>query len=399
MEKIKKLDFINLILILLLFMSFVSFDKNISSMKEAYKVMANILFGFTIARMFITKDLKIKNYKYLLVYCLLIVFSLFSIKWSIDTRYTIGTVKTMIIILLVVFSIIQYVGDSKEKIIKVFKMYIIFLLYMSFILIFFEKNEPGTSLYGEAVGLYFNSIAHMLAIGCFLSYYIFRKEKKSLYFVFILIFYCVIFLTGSRKGLLFPIISILGIEIFYRKISFKKIFKLITIFLVAIFIFTIILNANEKIQKRINDLFLSAIGQDVQDKSIKERRFYRETAKELFKENPLKGIGAGCFAAYMEQINYSHVAYSHNNYLELLSTLGILGFSIYYTNYVIILWISLKNAKKNRNIDIILPLVFIVIFTIFEYGIVSYYRFEYQPIICLFYLMAKLNEKELEEGK
>lgn len=399
MEKIKKLDFINLILILLLFMSFVSFDKNISSMKEAYKVMTDILFGFTIARMFITKDLKIKNYKYLLVYGLLISLSLFSIKWSIDNRYTIGNVKTMIRIFLVVFSIIQYVGDSKEKIIKVFKMYIIFLLYMSFILILFEKNKPGTSLYGEAVGLYFNSIAHMLAIGCFLSYYIFRKEKKSLYLVFILIFYYIIFLTGSRKGLLFPIISILGIEIFYRKISLKKILKLITIFLVAILICTIILNINEDIQKRINNLFLSVMGQNVEDKSVKERRFYRETAKELFKENPLKGIGGGCFAAYMEQINYSHVAYSHNNYLELLSTLGILGFSIYYTNYAIILGISLKNAKKSRNIDIILPLAFIVIFTIFEYGIVSYYRFEYQPIICLFYLMAKLNEKELKEGK
>lgn len=399
MEKIKKLDFINLILILLLFMSFVSFDKNISSMKEAYKVMTDILFGFTIARMFITKDLKIKNYKYLLVYGLLIFLSLFSIKWSIDNRYTIGNVKTMIRIFLVVFSIIQYVGDSKEKIIKVFKMYIIFLLYMSFILILFEKNKPGTSLYGEAVGLYFNSIAHMLAIGCFLSYYIFRKEKKSLYLVFILIFYYIIFLTGSRKGLLFPIISILGIEIFYRKISLKKILKLITIFLVAILICTIILNINEDIQKRINNLFLSVMGQNVEDKSVKERRFYRETAKELFKENPLKGIGGGCFAAYMEQINYSHVAYSHNNYLELLSTLGILGFSIYYTNYAIIIWISLKNAKKSRNIDIILPLAFIVIFTIFEYGIVSYYRFEYQPIICLFYLMAKLNEKELKEGK
>lgn len=399
MEKIKKLDFINLILILLLFMSFVSFDKNISSMKEAYTVMTNILFGFTIARMFITKDLKIKNYKYLLVYGLLISLSLFSIKWSIDNRYTIGNVKTMIRIFLVVFSIIQYIGDSKEKIIKVFKMYIIFLLYMSFILILFEKNKPGTSLYGEAVGLYFNSIAHMLAIGCFLSYYIFRKEKKSLYLVFILIFYYIIFLTGSRKGLLFPIISILGIEIFYRKISLKKIFKLITIFLVAILICTIILNINEDIQKRINNLFLSVMGQNVEDKSVKERRFYRETAKELFKENPLKGIGGGCFAAYMEQINYSHVAYSHNNYLELLSTLGILGFSIYYTNYAIIIWISLKNAKKSRNIDIILPLAFIVIFTIFEYGIVSYYRFEYQPIICLFYLMAKLNEKELKEGK
>ena len=101
----------------------------------------------------------------------------------------------------------------------------------------------------------------------------------------------------------------------------------------------------------------------------------------------------------MEKINYSHVAYCHNNQLELLSTLGIIGFIIYYSIYAMILIRSFKNLKKERNIDNILPFIFIITLIVFEYGIVSYYRFEYIPIICLFFIMSNINRRELTERK
>lgn len=395
MESTKKLDNINLVLIFLLFISCISFDKNITGIKPLYEVMTIALFGYTILKMFLTKCFKIKNYKFLVIYSLLIIWACLSMVWSINQSYTKGTIINLIIAFLNSISLICFI-DSKIKLKKVFKLYIAFLICMSLILLLFETNPPGTSGYGETVGLYFNSIAHMLAIGTFMAYYLFKSEKKKCYLLFIAVFYYIIFLTGSRKGLIFPVVSVIGIEILDKRISINKILKFLIFMGIISSIVVIVLNSNERMKERFSDLFLSMIGESVEDKSVEEREFFRETAKELFIHNPIIGIGAGCFAAYMEQINYSHVAYCHNNFLELLSTLGLVGFIIYYINYYIIIKTSIRNIKQERSLEATIPLVFIIVFTIFEYGIVSYYRFEYQPIICLFFIMSQLNISEKE---
>ena len=395
MENVKKLDNINLVLIFLLFISCISFDKNITGIKPLYEGITIILFGYSILRMSLVKNFKIKNYKFLLIYGLLIIWACLSMLWSIDQGYTKGTIINLVIAFLNAISLICFI-DSKIKLKKVFKLYIAFLMYMSIILLFFETNAPGTSGYGVVVSLYFNSIAHMLAIGIFMTYYLFKSEKKKRYLLFIAVFYYIIFLTGSRKGLLFPIVSIIGIEILDKRISINKILKFLIFLGIICSIVLIVLNSNERMKERFSDMFLSLIGENVGDKSVEEREFFRETAKELFIHNPLTGIGAGCFAAYMEQINYSHVAYCHNNFLELLSTLGIVGFIIYYMIYYLIIKTSIYNIRQKRILDMIIPFVFIIVFAIFEYGIVSYYRFEYQPIICLFFIMSQLNRSEIE---
>lgn len=394
----KILDNINIVLILLLFMSYISFDGTVSSMKPMFKYMTVLLFVFTIFRMILLKDFKIKSWKFLIVYGLLNVFAGLSTIWSIAPSDTIGTVKCMVLVLMVSFSFIQFI-DSKEKLKCVLKSYVLYLTFVSFMLIFFEKNAPGTFLYGSIVGLYFNAIAHMLAIGTLISYYIFRSDKKKIYLILVAIFYYIIYLTGSRKGLIFPVVSIIGFEVLCMKFNVRNIIKLMCIGVISLIVVVALINTNVKLKNRVVNLFLSFAGQDVKDKSISEREFYTEEAKKLFKDNPILGVGAGGFAAYMEEINYSHVAYCHNNQLELLSTLGIIGFLIYYANYVIICFMSLKSIKKLRNIDTVLPLVFIVIFAVFEIGIVSYYRFEYVPIVCIFYIMARLNQNEKIEGE
>lgn len=291
MKNKKILDNINLILILILFMSCISFDGSISGMKPLFRIVTIILFAFTVFKMIITNDCKIKNYKYLIIYGMLIIFACLSIIWTKNKEYTIGTIKNMMLLFIVSFSLTQYI-DSKEKLKGVFKAYIFYSLFMCFILIFFEKNPAGTSLYGSAVGLYFNSIAHMLAIGAFISYYIFKDEKKKIYLLFIIIFYYIIFLTGSRKGLLFPIIAIGGIEVFDKRLSLNKILKLITVAIIGVTLITVLINSNEKMKERLSDLFLSFLGQSIEDKSVSEREFFREEAKYLFKNNPILRSGS-----------------------------------------------------------------------------------------------------------
>ena len=52
---------------------------------------------------------------------------------------------------------------------------------------------------------------------------------------------------------------------------------------------------------------------------------------EMFKSNPILGVGIGNYAYYGYHI-YGLFAevYSHNNYIEMLSNIGIVGFISYY---------------------------------------------------------------------
>ena len=248
--------------------------------------MTIVLLGFTIFRMGLEKDYNVKNYEFLIIYGVLIMYAFLSRKWSVGYEYTVGYVKSMILLFFNAFSLIKFV-DNREKLNKVLKIYIIFLIYMCFNLIFFEKNTPGTALYGEAVGLYFNSIAHMLAIGCFISYYIFKKEKKYIYLIFVALFFYVIFLTGSRKGILFPFVTIAGIELLDKRLSIKKILKIFVVASIGIILIVVLLNSNQKIKYRLSNMFLSFFGESVEDKSLNERKFFREQAKWLFENNPI----------------------------------------------------------------------------------------------------------------
>ena len=74
--------------------------------------------------------------------------------------------------------------------------------------------------------------------------------------------------------------------------------------------------------------FLSSEGKI--DASTEERLFYIDVAIYLFSKYPFLGVGLDNFAAYLHYINYPHAVYSHNNHLELLSCLGIIGYLIYY---------------------------------------------------------------------
>ena len=150
---------------------------------------------------------------------------------------------------------------------------------------------------------------------------------------------------------------------------------------------------NDRLNFRMMELFESFLGKKVSDLSVNERSFFRKNAIKLFLHNPVMGIGINNFAAYMKKIGYSHVAYSHCNFTEILSNLGIFGFIIYYFIYFYIIKkaIILLPRKKNKTV-LYYSLILIVILLIFEYGFVSYYLFEIQIQIFICYLLVNIEK-------
>ena len=341
------------------------------------------------------KKIIIVNKTYIIWLILFIMYCIFSIAWSIDSKYCYSAIIFMLFNFLIFFDLMIYCTD-KEKIFNIMKIYILSITYMCIRLILFEKGKPGSMYYGNIVGLYFNNIALILSFGIAISILLYvnsQKSKRILYILLIVIFYYIIYLTGSRKGLLLPIAFYLFYYFINNKKNIKKDIKLILIIAVGLIFAYYVLKNNDRLNFRMMELFESFLGQKVSDLSVNERSFFRKTAIKLFLHNPLIGIGINNFAAYMKQISYSHVAYSHCNFTEILSNLGICGFTLYYFIYFYIIKkaIVLLHNKKNKTV-LYYSIILILIMLIFEYGFVSYYLFETQIQIFICYLLVNVEE-------
>ena len=401
MENQKKgIDKICTILIFLIFIIYYGhnyLEIGISGVGEIkiYQIIILLLTVVIMVKLLITKKVPTNNMRHFGWFFLFMLYTIFSLFWTIDTNYSISAIIQLAFDLLIIFDFTIYIRTQKDFQ-KVIFMYVLACIYMCLRLIIFETGSPGTSYFGNIVGLYFNSIAIALAFAILFSFYLFKKTKKKYWILVIVLFYYIIFLTGSRKGLLMPVIFLGATLIFNTGRNINKIIKNMMILLTISIVCISVIVSNPKLNKRIGDLFYSFIGGDVEDISINEREYYRNTALQVFLDNPILGIGVNGFAGYMAKIGYNHVAYAHNNWVELLSTLGIVGFIIYYSQYYYIAKKSLKLLDSN-NIDTIIPLVVIVTLFIFEYGLVSYYSFYVQIQIFFVYMFTYFNLQNYQD--
>ena len=111
-----------------------------------------------------------------------------------------------------------------------------------------------------------------------------------------------------------------------------------------------------------------------------------QTAVSVWIENPIIGVGWENFALYND-LNLL----AHNNYLELLASLGLIGFAVYYSNYIRLFWGSIrKNYRKpiNRLMQSLIISLLIV-----EIGSVTANSRERMFLILMVFLCHTIQEK------
>lgn len=242
-------------------------------------------------------------------------------------------------------------------------------------------SEMNTMLYGSKLGINYNNFTTSLTltfcIGLYLMFYAKSKIRGALVFIFFNIMF-----SGSRKAI---IVSILCFIMMYyltsdRKHFLEKIKKLaIIVAVLAAVVLLIFTNdfmyglIGNKLLAVINSLGANSVQQSL-DASVRGRAMLRETAWETFLQHPIYGVGYYSFM-YFNSLGY----YAHNNYLEILADLGVIGFAIYYCYYCHYILMAFKIRRKNKWIaesirPDILVIVFIVSVLILEYGQVTYFR-------------------------
>jgi O-antigen ligase len=235
------------------------------------------------------------------------------------------------------------------------------------------RNEPIPGSYLLNIGFY-----------SFVSIYIFSSEAKTslvklLIPLQITIFGLSIFVTGERISFIMFILLISLIFIFYSKIRKVVVFSLIFILIGSFIIST---KNNYYKDRYLN--FLNNVGIHKNFEKYHNSSFFDSqwgahllTAYEMYSDNNLTGIGIRQFRVICSNQNYEKIksksvnircsTHPHNLYFEILSEVGLIGFSL-FAMFLLLISIHFMKIFKSSNKDFIYILsvyTFCVFFMLF----------------------------------
>lgn len=241
----------------------------------------------------------------------------------------------------------------------------------------------GVTRIGETGSGNVNTIAvrlGIMSIPCLYKMYI---EKKYRYFIPYIIVTLTMLLTGSKKSLIFIIIGFAIFTTLKNKFRFHK--YIIPLLLVAIMMFLIfkIDFLYNIIGRRLVD-FIGAVGFNIDgaqySRSTTLRLLMYKKGLEAFETKPIFGGGWFYFAHYTGMNTYSH-----SNYIELLVTYGIFGFSIYYSMFLKILIKLFKLTKIDGYSKMLFTMI--LLFLVNDFAAVQFSaNILYYLVLCFGYL-------------
>ena len=351
--------------------------------------------------LFYSKELiqLIKKEKVILFFFMFWIYLVISSLFSDHILYSLKS--SALYIRFIIFSaVFYYLISFNSGILELFLNFLKIAIYLmcaaSLFEFFFEFNlylndKPTLRLTGtykdeQIVGSFLSKI---FPIYISLILYL-NKKLNAEFFVISLLTFLIVFLSNERTAIFFTISFFMFFVLIYPKFNLKK--KLIGIFTVIFFIFTIIFSV-EDVKGRTIDLTLSQMGvflfksQDKPEysnyKKNNERLFvfsrsheiHALTALNMFKVNFISGVGPKVFRKACDNQKYyisvdSCTTHPHNILFQILAETGIFGLAFFVTSIIYLIrnfYYSIRDKNKiNSNyISSKLCLIFILSQNIF----------------------------------
>lgn len=305
----------------------------------------------------------------------------------------------MVVIIAMITSISIYV-DKPEDLERIIKLYIFSMLVIvltEFVTVPMDEWSEG-SMGSHFSGSNSNGVAFLVFCAELMAFYEFYSRGKKRYLFLVALFLVFIILSSSRKAMF---ASVAGPVLFVLLSTYKKnyFFNIVTIFTLAVLVIFFIMtdeNAYNAIGKRFESMFTFWFeNRDHEvDNSLYMRSYYIELAKKMFAESPLFGKGMGNFAKIIDNVYMLDGVYSHNNFWQILSELGLVGFLIYYSMYFIIIVRLAKGAFINKSRMNMLFLVFMILLVVLETGLVTYNSKMPHVVIAIAYAATYVGEMD-----
>lgn len=274
----------------------------------------------------------------------LLLLSFASLSWSMSVAYGIGKLITLVqLVVLCLFA--NVIIDSPYKVDFTINA-VIFSGYFMYLYTFATVGLEGMlGMFNDDLRLggqvnQENAFGYYSAIVFAFALYQMVYKKKRWYFLFLPLPIIMGLFSGSKKSLLLLALAAFMIIALKdkKKIISRTIFAVIVVGAAGYVLYR--LGALDLVLKRTEE---ALSGTDV---STNDRQLFIEFGIEKIKEKPILGYGIEQFALLFEQ-SYGRLEPSHNNYVQILTSFGIVGFSLWYGAYLYFLVVGIKNFYKN----------------------------------------------------
>ena len=388
----------NLIIILVTFMiiSFYLFELMWWGRYVLFVISILITFIFIIKK---GCKLIFKLETYHLCVALFSFFCFFSSLWAWDSSLSISKGITIFSILVCFFFLYEYYRDlgSIDSLLKsiMYSGYAIsiysFVFYgVSGIL---SMMNGGSRLGNDFTNA--NSIGLIATVSLIIQFYYFLQKTNNYSLIFTIPTFLMLVVSQSRKATVMFVVGIVYLTM--TNSEDKRISRKLRNIIIGIVLFGIMLYALSKFEifsgvfSRFQTYFQSLNG----SRETNIRDIYRQIGISQFKKNPIFGIGMGNSAELLVNSGQRRT-YLHDNFVEILSSGGIIGFIIYYSMY----FIPMIKLIRNRNIDkkcTNLCIILLILVTIMDYGMVTYFDKQQYIYLMCFFLQAQFVQNTREE--
>ncbi len=332
-----------------------------------------------------------------------ISFFLLSALWALRPLLSIYVVVANILpILIMVFSTITYIKKnlSINKILLV--IYIAALLMLSYLASHMDEFLVGVRL-GDSLNddedkpiWNSNGMGVELCFAIFVGFILFINQKRHLllrfgYYISAIVMIIAIFLTGSRKSLLILLIPV--IYFLYKKKKRYLLPSLLLSSVIGLLLYKLIMDVeifHEAIGVRIEEMIAIMSG-DTYGNEDTSRTILINFGLSKFLNNPILGVGINNFRVLADEIYPGRNYYSHNNYVELLVGVGLIGTLIYYSAYFYIF----TRLRKYTDTLSIWGKVFLLILLFLGFVEVLYYEPFEQLMFCILFCIVEYNKKQI----
>ncbi len=232
-----------------------------------------------------------------------------------------------------------------------------------------------------------NAYSYFCIFANFSLFYLYLKYRKNLILIFLILlpilFLIIAFTTQSRAGLLLITLINVSFWLFVNKpvnpTKFRTIFRkfLILSALVLLLFQFLKIYEGSRIQNRV------AKTEHKKD----SREVLIEEGIEVFKLNPIFGVGLGQFPFYSK-----YRLFTHNSYTEVLAEHGIIGGVLLFALFLIPTIQSIKNYRKDKNNPLYkFYLLFFITFLIYN-NFYVFYKFPFSMMY--FFLIITLQKND-----
>jgi len=313
--------------------------------------------------------------------------------WAFYPASSFTAIPRMVEVLVIGICMLKYITnrDDMERFLTLMLLSFIFMTF--YILAMTPVSGWLTGFLGsEVTGYNSNSIGFMSSTGVLIAFYKGYIRKKMIFFPLMLIPVGMVLLTSSRKSMFMVVVGLAMIVALYtgKKHYILRIFIILGVsaaFIVAIFKVPILYQLIGQRFASMSDYFVG--GDKTADYSIVRREYFIQSARNFFNEHPIIGLGFNNFGITLGR-NYANYSYAHNNYWEIASDLGIVGFITYYWFYVYLFVKLLKKVMKGSTLSILF-FSYLCILIMSEYGMVTYYTRTEQMMLILCFVSLSID--------